>query len=115
MGTWLQFFAQLFGFGKAVADAVNKNTDSEAVKDAKFEMAKPRLTVEERLKIVRRCTVYMNLHLKDSVDGCVNFIAAELSEEDRESLRQQLYGTFPKRKHKRGFKLQIDEMVKNLK
>ena len=102
---WLELLKAFFGFGKAVADAVNKNTDSQEVKDAKFEMAKPRLTVEERLKILRKCRDHMNLNLKDSVDGCINFVAADLAKEDQELLREELYGIFPKRKYKRGFKL----------
>jgi hypothetical protein len=106
MGAWLQFFIGLFGFGKAVADAVNKNTDSQEVKDAKFEMAKPRLTIEEKSKIFRRAKEHMDLNLRDSIDGYINFACSDLDAEDRENLRTELYGIYPeKRRHVRGFKL----------
>lgn len=106
MGAWLQFFIQLFGFGKSVADAVNKNSDSEAVRDAKFEMAKPRLTIKEKAKIFNRAKVHMDLNLRDSIDGYIDFACSDLDSEDKENLRQQLYGIYPqKRHHLRKFRL----------
>jgi len=103
---WLELLKEFFGFGKAVADAVNKNSDSEAVKDAKFEMAKPRLTIQEKAKIFNRAKVHMDLNLRDSIDGYIDFACSDLDSEDKENLRKQLYGIYPEKRHKlRKFRL----------
>ena len=77
---------------------VEKALPSEKVNDEKFLLDKERLSVKERMKILRASRTYLIFHPKQKIDTFVEVAFDGLNTDDKEDLRTALKELFPKRK-----------------
>lgn len=100
---WLvDVIKEFFKAFTAGAEAAKTYAPTDKMKEAKFEIQKPRLSIEAKKDIVRDAKRYLKnpSNRRSTVDSYVNaFIDDAVSDEDKEEIRTELYILFPKRKH----------------
>lgn len=94
-----EWLTALFQAWNSANKVVEKALPDATVNNGKFELAKERLSVNERMRVLRHSQAYLRLHLRQSVDSFVEVAFDGLNADDKEDLRTALYELFPKRKH----------------
>jgi hypothetical protein len=93
----LKLLQSIFDFLRGVNTVVEKSLPSEKVADAKFEIAKEKLTVKQRTQLYNKIVSHLQMHPKEDINLYVEVVCDSWEAEDKEEIKLALYKRFENR------------------
>jgi hypothetical protein len=94
-----KIFEWLFRAWDSANKVAEKGLPSEKVNDAKFEIAKEKLSVKERRVVYNGIVTYLQMHPKEDIDLYVEIVCDSWSEDDKAEVKLALHKRFENRLH----------------